>query len=134
MKAKIAFYKVSKGNWIDKLIGWWTKSEYSHSELVIDQWWYSISPRDVKLRRKNIQPNPEHWDYVDVEIDELWFKVLYKKYEGCGYDWLGIALTEWLPLNVEHPKKFYCSEWCAKVIGYSPAQMSPQKLWEKINE
>ena len=51
MKAKIAFYK-AKGNIIDKSIRLWTRSKYSHCEIVIGENWYSSSPRDKGVRAK----------------------------------------------------------------------------------
>ena len=45
MVVKVAFYK-GKGNWINKIIRWWTKSNYSHAELVLPNkmTWIGISP------------------------------------------------------------------------------------------
>ena len=45
MMVKIAFYK-GKGNWINKIIRWWTRSNYSHAELVLPNkmTWIGISP------------------------------------------------------------------------------------------
>ena len=34
MNIKIAFYK-GQGNWLNKIIRWWTKSPYSHAELIL---------------------------------------------------------------------------------------------------
>ena len=45
MEIKLAFYK-GKGNWKNKVIRWWTKSPYSHVELILPDGdtWVSISP------------------------------------------------------------------------------------------
>ena len=45
MKIKVAFYK-GRGNWKNKIIRWWTKSKYSHAELILPDeiTWVSISP------------------------------------------------------------------------------------------
>ena len=45
MKIKVAFYKGGEG-WQHKIIRWWTKSIYSHAELVMPDnfTWISISP------------------------------------------------------------------------------------------
>ena len=42
---RLAFYK-GKGDWVDKLVRWWTKSQYSHVEVVVGNTWISSSPRD----------------------------------------------------------------------------------------
>ena len=45
MKIKVAFYKGGEG-WQHKIIRLWTKSSYSHAELVMPDnfTWISISP------------------------------------------------------------------------------------------
>ena len=45
MDLMIAFYKGSDG-WIHRVIRWWTKSQFSHAELVMPDGvtWISISP------------------------------------------------------------------------------------------
>ena len=44
MKIKIAFY-AGEGNYINRIIKWWTKSPYSHAELIMpDNTWIGISP------------------------------------------------------------------------------------------
>ena len=45
MKIKVAFYTGGEG-WQHKIIRWWTKSIYSHAELVMPDnfTWISISP------------------------------------------------------------------------------------------
>ena len=44
-KIQVAFYK-GRGGWTHKIIRWWTKSPYSHAELIMpdDKTWISISP------------------------------------------------------------------------------------------
>ena len=45
MIIKVAFYK-AQGDYINKIVRWWTKSKYSHAELILpdDVTWISISP------------------------------------------------------------------------------------------
>ena len=55
---RVAFYK-GEGNFFDKLIRWWTKSSYSHCELIFsDGIFFSADPRDGGVRYKNIVPDP----------------------------------------------------------------------------
>ena len=45
MSVQLALYK-ARGNWINRFIRWWTSSQYSHCELVINGTCYSSSVRD----------------------------------------------------------------------------------------
>lgn len=64
--ATLAFYK-GEGLAFNRIIRWWTKSIYSHTELVIEGQSYSASERkgEKGARVKLIAFNPEHWDFVD---------------------------------------------------------------------
>ena len=46
MKIRVAFFKGDKGRWLHRFIRWYTKSKYSHAELVMpdDETWAGISP------------------------------------------------------------------------------------------
>ena len=46
MKITIAFYK-GEGDILNKIVRWWTKSQYSHAELILNdrETWISISPK-----------------------------------------------------------------------------------------
>ena len=45
LKIKIAFFR-GHGSFVNKVVRWWTKSEYSHAELVMPDGltWIGISP------------------------------------------------------------------------------------------
>lgn len=134
MKTELAFYK-AEGNYFDKLIRWWTKSKYSHVEIVYGDKWYSSSYRDDGVRVKAMKaPNPDSWDYVEVDVDPDRLEDVYMKHVGKGYDWLGIALSEWLPLGIQNDYKCYCSEFCAEVIGLGKTNISPKRLHEIVTK
>ena len=132
MNARIAFYK-AKGDIIDKSIRLWTRSKYSHCEIVIGKNWYSSSPRDNGVRAKQIVDDNGSWDFVEMDIEINKLNEVYLKYKGSGYDFLGILLCMILPLKRDNNKKVTCSEFCAEVLGYSEPEMySPQDVWNKI--
>lgn len=134
MKAKLAFYK-GKGTFVDKLIRIWTKSKYSHVELVYGKDWYSISPRENEVRSKVIEPKEGHWDFVEVDIDEMLLINTYYKTAYAEYDWWGIIASQIIPLNKHNEDKWFCSEWCAEVLGFENAnQFSPQDLYETVTK
>ena len=68
IQIQVAFYK-GGGGWLHKVIRWWTKSPYSHAELVMPdgKTWISISPfltSRVAARIKYKVENPENWEYL----------------------------------------------------------------------
>ena len=139
IKARVAFYK-GKGDWADWAIRKYTGSAYSHTELVIDNDWYSSSPYDGKVRcAANMNYSKDSWDFVDVNIDMDKFTKHFAKTNGAKYDWLGIVLSQFLPLGIDSKKKWFCSEWCAKVlkdsgyaIGKKVSWYSPKRLYEAL--
>ena len=134
MKAKIAFYK-AKGNIVDKAIRLWTRSKYSHCEIVIGENWYSSSPRDNGVRAKQIVDDHGSWDFIETDIGINKLNEVYLKYKGSGYDFLGILLCMILPLKRDNNKKVTCSEFCAEVLGCSEPEMySPERLYKTLTK
>jgi len=138
MKAKLAFYK-GKGDFTDRLIRWYTSSEFSHVEVVVGDYWYSTSPRDLKLRKKFIMPKFDNWYFVDVEIDEKLFNAVFNKYKGSKYDWLGIfgsvGFLYKTKLRLQNKKKFFCSEFAMTVLGVPYAdKYAPGDCYKYVTE
>ena len=129
---KIAFYKC-KGRFLDLLIRWWTKSKYSHCEIVIDNYWYSSSPRDGGVRVKVIEVDNTNWDFVDVAIDINKLNMVYLSNMNKGYDWIGILFSHILPFNINSKNRMYCSEFCAEVLGIN-SNITPQELYNIVNK
>lgn len=129
VKAIQAYYK-GRGTLADGLIRFWTRSKYSHSEIIIDGVWYSSSARDGGARSKIFTPNPQNWDYEIIEIDLTWSMYVFQKHKGKGYDWLGIALSQIIPINHHHKHKVFCSELNAnmRLLNKPPNWYSPQRL------
>ena len=133
MKAKLAFYIASNGNLIDKAIAWYTKSKYSHVELVVGRDWYSTSPRDLEVRKKEIHPTQGRWDYLDVEIDEDRLNTIFANTKGAGYGWLGIVFSQFIRANRHSEQRWFCSEWCAEVLGLEHSnRYSPEDLYQEV--
>jgi hypothetical protein len=134
---KLAFYK-GKGNLIDKAIRFWTKGSYSHVELIVDDIWYSISPRDTKVRAKKMIPKKQNWDYVQISKTSDDVKFILDHYEntkGSKYDWLGIFLSQFLKLNIQNNKRYFCSEWCAAALRIDKAhKYNPNNLYKYIKK
>ncbi len=150
MKVKVAFYK-GPGNWKHKIIRWWTKSPYSHAELIMpdNYTWISISPllhAEVSKRIKT-DFDLDNWDFLSLEINESQHEVIqdfYEETKGSGYDWIGMILSQFLSCRIKYRQRWYCSEWIAyalRISGvidwriikiYDQTELSPKKLHEII--
>jgi len=151
---KIAFFKNGNG-WLHKIVRWWTKSPYSHAELVMPdgKTWVSISPfltSRVAPRIKYKLENPEDWDFLvfklsdrkpvrEYQLDEL-YKFI-DMTQGCKYDSTGMIMSQLCPFLIKRRDKWYCSEWIAHAMVnsrivmwddlslYNTPDLSPGKLY-----
>lgn len=150
MKITIAFYK-GKGDLINTIVRWWTKSVYSHAELILPDGltWISISPSfNSKIaRRLKLEIDYSEWDFIDLEVTAEQHNVIlafFEETEGQGYDWIGMLLSQFLPCKIKHREKWYCSEWIAyalriacvfdwrKMKMYDRQDLSPAALHDLI--
>jgi len=152
MEINIAFFR-GRGGFINKVVRWWTKSEYSHAELVMPDGltWIGISPfKTSKLQaRYNLDYDPSEWDFIAIEITEKQLKIINEFFEftkGSHYDWVGMILSQLLPYNIKRKNKWYCSEWIAYALRiscvidwreikiYDRADLSPAMLYRLLDE
>lgn len=128
----IAFNKSNK-TLMGKLIRFFTKSEYVHCELVTvkraDKFYgYSAFPGEG-VRAKWISYEPNEWEFIKIPSVDV--KKFLEKTEGKKYDYLG-ALG-FVFGNNDNPNRWFCSEWCATVLGLeNPSKLSPGDLYKKI--
>jgi len=122
MNIKIAFFK-GNGTWQNKIIRWWTKSPYSHAELVLPdgKTWIGISPflTSRVASRDNSCYNKENWDFIDFTITNEQYKIIldfYEETKDCKYDWFGMLLSQFLPFHIKQRERWYCSEWIAYAL------------------
>lgn len=124
----IALYR-AEGTYLDRLIRWRTRSIYSHVELVIGSSWYTSSPRDGGVRRREIAPKPGHWDFVAAEVDPERVIRLWAATDGEGYDWLGIVGHAVGIPRIHSYGRWTCSEWVAEALGLGRAwRWTPEGL------
>ena len=152
MKIKVAFYKGGEG-WQHKIIRWWTKSIYSHAELVMPDnfTWISISPflESKVSKRLKTDFDLEKWDFVTIDITEEQHTSLMEFYENTKdnvYDWWGMLLSQFTPFKVKSKNKWYCSEWITNALVlcgvlnwnsvniYDKIDMRPSDLYEIVSE
>jgi len=130
---KIALLKVQPTDeFYYKLIGWWTKSKYIHAELIIDDNWITSNPEtgfSIKTLGR-VKLTSKHMDILANWIDGI---------KGTKYDYLGILMSQFLPLSIDNRHKYFCSEVVTRIlqiIGYEevldllPQNVSPADLAE----
>ena len=126
-----------------RLICLWTRSIYSHCELVPGlpapdgtSLCLSASHRDDGVRFKRINLGSGRWDVFDLpQFDDFdrdlavqWFL----DNDAAGYDYLGL-LWFLLPARLEWRKRWFCSEAIAAALGLrDPHKFHPQKLLETL--
>lgn len=134
---KLALYK-GKGQIGNAAIRWWTGSQYSHCELLVDGWCYSSSVMDKGVRRKLIDTDSGHWDCIELPwVDAQKVIAYFEATDYQRYGWLGLIRSQLFNRGRAQHGAQFCSEWCANALGlpnassYSPASLG--RLLEHIN-
>jgi len=113
------------------VIAWWTRSAYSHCELVIDGWCYSSSIRDGGVRRKQIDLTQPHWTVINIDADEAKVLALFERTKGEPYGWLDLLTQQVLRTPFNDRRRWFCSEWVAAALGLPiPETWTPGMLAE----
>lgn len=122
---KIALYR-GRTRLFDRLVQWWTRSIYSHCEVIFaenvegESYCASSSFLDGGVRFKWIRLNPEKWDIVDIDGDEVAALAWFNDHIGTPYDVKGIigCVLRFIPPGVD---KWFCSSAIATAIGWPEA-------------
>jgi len=134
----LAFYKANqpKAKIEDKIVSFFTRSIYSHTEIVYQGVMYSSSPRDNGVRSKPHNFDKEVWDYVPIKLPHLECGMeFFQQTQGLKYDLTG-ALGIFFKLG-NREDRYFCTEWCGQFLiisGYSPlftknpALLTPKSL------
>ena len=121
------FYK-GKERFFGKLIRWYTKSLYSHVEIVVNGRAYGADAWSGVVRCRPVSTfNPTHWDVVSVTptLSSSWLD----QQIGKPYDYLGIL--GFFANGVHDKKAWYCSELAAVYVGITQSPISPQDLFKQ---
>ena len=141
MKTRVAFKLWYHNGWaspIAGLISLWTWGKYSHVELIVGtnddihplENGFSASAWDNDVRIKPIDFEKDGWHIVETgrDIDmEYIASVL-----GDDYDYVGIVLSEFLPLRLHIKNRYYCSETVACALGFKSCQKDPVMLHKTL--
>ena len=150
MEIRIAFYK-GQGNFLNKIVRWWTKSIYSHAELVLPDriTWLGISPflKSKVASRKKFIIEYSDWDFVTLQVTQEQVDIIMEFFEDTEnhrYDWVGMLLSQFLPCKIKHRARWYCSDWIAYALRiscvfdwriikiYDRSDLSPAALYDLI--
>lgn len=137
-RVRIAFYK-APGERYDQLIRLWTRSLYTHVELVLgeegEHLCYSSSPREGGIRCKAIDLKPDHWEILELPwVDADTVRAHFADVTGMPYDWKGIFLRQFLNVPVWSKERWFCSAICAHALGLPDAtQYSPGELYSLLS-
>ena len=117
------------------LTAWWTRSPYSHVEIVIEGVCYSSSLRDGGVRKKVIDLDKPHWRVIPIDRrDEETALRVFRRYEGQPYGYWDLLTQHVLRLPVDDPG-LLCSELCALMLGLPESTargMTPGQLVECV--
>ncbi len=140
MIVTLAFKKNAEGIG-SSLIRWFTKSDYSHVEMIINEYWISANA-DGGVHILPLQPLHPDWDYIDVEVsDERLSHVMMfiEAQANCSYDYTGIVFSQLFKINgSDRGNKWFCSELCAQILkefqlpkmkNIDTANMCPKDLY-----
>lgn len=132
----LAMYKGPADGLWNKLFHWavctFTRSKYSHCELVINGMCWSSSNRDGGVRGKRIDLTSGKWDLYPIQADERAAVEWFRFHKGAKYDWMGV-LRFVLPFIPKQRKRWFCSEAIAAAIGlHTPECFTPESLLKAV--
>lgn len=126
----IALYK-NTDHTFNRLVSWWTKGPYSHTELILKTGMSgSSSFRDKGVRVKRIGYKPANWDFIvlpdtyDAKEAEKWFE----EHAEDLFDVLGIIGFVLRALK-QSLNRWFCSESVLTALGRIDAwRFSPNDI------
>lgn len=126
---KLALYKGSN-RCISKLIKWWTKSDYSHCEIVFsDGMWGSSSDLEGGVCLRYVEHDPQLWVFYDIShFNETRARAWFELNKGRGYDYLGLLGFVIRPIKGSLGR-LGCGHACMAALGYKePWRFDPGML------
>lgn len=131
MQVDLALYK-GKGMVGNALIRAWTRSPYSHCELVVNGISMSSSLMDGGVRAKTINFMPEKWDVISLPWASGEMVIEYfDRSKDESYSLLDLARSQFFNHASDQPRASFCSEWCAAALGLpNPVTYSPKTFGE----
>jgi len=136
-KLYLAFYKAWNkfGDITDRVIAVWTKGPYSHVELIIPDdnsvtglTMCSALGSENRVRCTSHNIDYDIYDYYPIYVKDKNISLdFFKTIDGSKYDYLGIFMSQIIPLGIDATKKWFCSESCTKATQLSA--IDNKKIW-----
>lgn len=116
----LAFKKVDTKNFYSNIVSKWTKSRYTHIEIIIDKTWVS-SVEGIGVHLKELKPKKDVYDYLDLRVivtEEQYNKLFtwLHQQNNKKYDTVGILFSQIIPLRLDSRDKWFCSELVTKIL------------------
>jgi hypothetical protein len=121
---------------VNRAIRFVTKSQYSHTEICLGDPFaspvdcLSSAHHEGGVRVKHMQLSPAKWDVIALpHVSEGAYLHFLANHHGQPYDFIGCARSVLPFVRGEHPRKWFCSEVSAAIIGHAePWRMHPGVL------
>lgn len=131
---RLALYK-GRARLFDRSVQWWTRSPYSHCELILGTNTQGLSVCasssyiDGGVRIKHMVLDPARWDLLDLPgLSPADARQWFVNHHGQRYDVLGLFGFV-LPFVRDDTTRWFCSEACAAAMGLGePWRYSPGAL------
>lgn len=134
---RVAFYKSVRPGFkgiYSKGVQIWTRSKYSHCEIIFsDGIAASSSFEDKGVRFKQIDFNEDHWDFIDLpDHYEATARKWFENHKGEKYDILGNVHFVF-SIIADDTDKWFCSEAVAASLGIlTPERFDPGSLYAVV--
>lgn len=138
-RVQLALYK-GRSRLFDRAVQWWTRSPYSHCELVFSTDSHGVSTcgsssyLDGGVRVKHMVLDPARWDLLELPgFSPTDARQWFVDHDRQRYDVMGLFGFV-LPFMRDDRSRWFCSEACAAAIGLGePWRYSPGALaaWAK---
>ena len=148
---KLAFHIGARGTFFSQAICVFTRSSYSHVELVFDEFGttadgvlcFSADEKDGGTRFKRIILDPTNWTIVPIPSTTHQMRsadAYATAKDGLKYDWAGI-LGFVLPFGEHDDEDRFCSEIVCEILEHvfgwnfgKPWEVSPGKLYNLVEK
>jgi len=144
---KVAFFKGS-GSILSKLVKAVTNSRYSHSEIIIGNYWYgaNINLTGFSGVTKIYKPkiSKSEWDIVSIKVTQEEFHSISDLANGAvgkGYSFKNALLSVFKSVNVDTDDEYFCSNLVTYFLTKSkilkmhnkPVKTTPADLYTELH-
>ena len=130
MKAHVLLYPVR--NWVGRLIGWQTRSNYAHVAFLLDNRVYEAEYRQGVICRPPSEADSVAERY-SVELSDSDHEKLIQWCDvrvGLGYDWLAILRFVSRRRHDGWLHAYFCSEFVAEGLAYVGRPLQRAEPWK----